>query len=706
MEDHSAIYKEETYELLAELETSLLELERTPDDGELIDQVFRSMHTIKGSGAMFGFENIAAFTHEIESVFDQVRDREIPVSKKLIDLTLAACDLIKKMVEGESGDAEQEQQIVRSFQEMNPVSDISLSDGKSRLPAGETDDDGTEHLYRIRFRPETDFFRNGSNPLPLLEELQAMGICEIIIHKNNIPFLADMEPETCYIYWDIFLSTGEGINAVRDVFIFAEDNCSLDIRVIDSCDGGASGIRDKKIGEILLEQGDITSDMIQKALNGQRRVGEMLLESKAIDPDTLNAALLEQKHIRDAGWKRRHQAPGSSLRVPAEKLDTLVNLVGELVTVQARLTRRASFDRDRELTAISEEVERLSAELRDNTMNIRMLPVGSTFRKFRRLIHDLSNELGKEVNVQTEGEETELDKTVIEQLNDPLVHIIRNALDHGIEIPEIREARGKPRQGNLFLRAERSGSDVLIRIADDGAGIDPEVIRNRAMEKGLISPESEYTENEILSMIFLPGFSTVRQVSGVSGRGVGMDVVRRRVENLRGTAEIESKKNAGTTVTLKLPLTLAIADGLLVQVGKGKYVLPLLSVEECLELRRAEADKARERSMIPFRGEIISYISLREQFRADNAAPDIEKVVVMESGKRRVGLGVDKVIGQHQTVIKTLGKFYKNIKTMSGATILGDGSVALIPDVDQLVRKAQEKFADTGEWDPGPAFGE
>lgn len=446
--------------------------------------------------------------------------------------------------------------------------------------------------------------------------------------------------------------------------------------------------------------------MIQKALNGQRRVGEMLLESKAIDPDTLNAALLEQKHIRDAGWKRRHQAPGSSLRVPAEKLDTLVNLVGELVTVQARLTRRASFDRDRELTAISEEVERLSAELRDNTMNIRMLPVGSTFRKFRRLIHDLSNELGKEVNVQTEGEETELDKTVIEQLNDPLVHIIRNALDHGIEIPEIREARGKPRQGNLFLRAERSGSDVLIRIADDGAGIDPEVIRNRAMEKGLISPESEYTENEILSMIFLPGFSTVRQVSGVSGRGVGMDVVRRRVENLRGTAEIESKKNAGTTVTLKLPLTLAIADGLLVQVGKGKYVLPLLSVEECLELRRAEADKARERSMIPFRGEIISYISLREQFRADNAAPDIEKVVVMESGKRRVGLGVDKVIGQHQTVIKTLGKFYKNIKTMSGATILGDGSVALIPDVDQLVRKAQEKFADTGEWDPGPAFGE
>ncbi|MGE0086488.1 MAG: chemotaxis protein CheA [Desulfococcaceae bacterium] len=690
MEDHKTVYKEETFELLTELETSLLELEDTPENTGLIDQVFRCMHTIKGSGAMFGFEDIAAFTHEIETVYDLVRDGKIPVSKKLIELTLASCDLIKKMLEGEYADESEEKKIVRFFQELLPVSEIPSPSLSQDIFIGTDECGGRESLYRIRFRPDPDIFRNGTSPLLLIEDLRTLGSCETVIHQSGIPPLKDLDPELCYLYWDIFLSTAGGINAIRDVFIFAEDKCGLDIQVIDRDDFSETGFRDKKIGEILVERGDISPQDVAKVLSGQRRVGEMLIDSKTIDPETLTAALTEQKHIREAGQRRDNMVSASSIRVSAEKLDILMNLVGEMVTVQARLTRRASLVDDSELTSVSEEVERLCAELRDNAMSIRMLPVGSAFRKFRRLIHDLSTELGKEVNVKTEGEETELDKTVLEQISDPLVHIIRNSLDHGIELPDVRSARGKPRHGTISLAAEHSGSDVLIRISDDGAGIDPEIIAAKAVEKGLIDRESVFTEKEIFSFLFMPGFSTAKQVSDVSGRGVGMDVVRRRVENLRGSAEISSEKGKGTTVTLRLPLTLAIADGLLIRVGEGEYVLPLLSVEECMELPRREADKARERSIISFRGEIISYISLREVFRTGGKPPDIERVVVMETGGRRVGLGVDMVIGQHQTVIKSLGKFYKNIKTMSGATIMGDGSVALLIDVDQIVHSAHE----------------
>jgi two-component system chemotaxis sensor kinase CheA len=367
--------------------------------------------------------------------------------------------------------------------------------------------------------------------------------------------------------------------------------------------------------------------------------------------------------------------------------------VGELVTVQARLTRKASIAEDPELTAIAEEVERLSADLRDNTMNIRMLPVGNTFRRFRRLVHDLCLELGKEVNVATEGEETELDKTVIEQLNDPLVHIIRNAVDHDIELPGVREAAGKPRQGTLRLSAEHSGPDVVIRISGDGAGIDLAAVRARAAEKGLIPADADLDRKELCNLIFTPGFSTAKSVSGVSGRGVGMDVVKRRVESLRGSVEIDSQTGRGATVTLRLPLTLAISDGLLVRVGGDYFILPLLAVEECLELERAAADRAQDRNVLEVRGEFISYLGLRELFESDGEPPDIQRVVVIKAAGQLIGLGVDHVVGQHQTVIKTLGRMYRDVKSMSGATILGDGTVALILDVDRMVEAAQAREA-------------
>ncbi|MDM8535503.1 chemotaxis protein CheA [Desulfobacterales bacterium HSG17] len=693
MDDHKEIYKEEAYELLAELESSLIELENVPDDEDLIAQVFRSMHTIKGSGAMFGFDNIAAFTHEIETVFDLVRDGKIKVSKNLLKLTLSACDQIKIMVDEDDIDESKERELVSAFQKMIPaehktsvskkpnISDISISSIND-----ESEDYDTQDLiYRIRFQPDSYLFNTGTNPVILLNELQSLGQCQVMAQQKNIPVLSKITPEKCYLHWDIIICTSEGIQAIRDIFIFVEDYCKLDIQIIYHGKFPSDELEKKKIGQILIERGDVSAEEIKKVIQGHKRVGEMLIDAQSIDSETLESALTEQQHIREISRKRQNITSSSSIRVPAEKLDGLVDLVGELVTVQARLTRMASIEKNSELTSISEAVEYLSAELRDHTMNIRMLPVGQTFRKFKRLIFDLSNELNKEIFVITEGEETELDKTVLDQLNDPLMHIIRNAIDHGIETPEIRKAKGKTRQGTIRLSAEHSGSDVLISISEDGAGLNTEAIRAKAVEKKLFAPDAQLSEKDIHALIFAPGFSTARQVSGVSGRGVGMDVVRRSVENLRGSIEIQSKKDKGTIVTLKLPLTLAIADGLLVKVSKNYYVLPLLSVEECLELSRQDADKARERNIIQFRGELISYVSLHERFQIEDDLPEIEKVVVINTHGRQVGFGVDRVLGQHQTVIKNLGYFYKDIKTMSGATILGDGTVALILDVNRII---------------------
>lgn len=691
MEDHRNVYREEAFDLLTDLESSMLELEQMPEDMDLIGHVFRCLHTIKGSGAMFGFDDIAAFTHEIETVYDRVRDGKLAVSKKMVDQTLAACDLIKKMVSGDAVNAEEERAIVRSFQEMLPETE---PDRESEPEEDFYDDDDVQKpraIYRIGFKPAPDIFTTGTNPLLLIDELRTFGQCEVIAHLGKIPSLDKLAAESCYFSWDIFLSTLESINAIRDVFIFVEDHCSLDIRILDSGESVQARDMDKRLGEILVEQGAVSPDIIEKVLKGKKRVGEMLLDAKAVDHDTLQSALVEQQHLREADRRRKSLVYSSSIRVAAEKLDALVDLAGELVTVQARLTRKAAIQQDPDLTAIAEEVERLSAEMRDSTMNIRMLPVGNTFRKFKRLIHDLSNDLGKEVVVVTEGEETELDKNVLEQLNDPLIHILRNAIDHDIEAPDVREAKGKPRQGTIRLEAEHAGSDVLIRISGDGAGLDTDAIFAKAVEKGLIPPDAEIDEKEIHSLIFTPGFSTAKRVSGVSGRGVGMDVVKRRVESLRGTVEIHSARNVGATLTMKLPLTLAIADGLLVRIGEEDYILPLLAVEECVELNRKEADKARERQMMNVRGELISFVSLRDLFKITGNPPDIEKVVIVESNGDRVGFAVDVVIGQHQTVIKGLGKFYKDIRHMSGATIQGDGTVALILDVAQIVRSVQNE---------------
>ncbi len=693
MDQYREAFIEEAYELLAELESTLLELEQAPDDTELIGRVFRAMHTIKGSGAMFGFNDISTFTHEVETVYDLVRNGSIKVTKDIIDLTLVACDQIKQMVDGGDVDEFETHKIVQSFKDMlskddevSPAVSVVLPDsgGKTSVPENES------VPYRILFRPDRDIFRNGTNPILLLDELRDLGEATVIAYLQDIPRLNELEPESCYVYWDIILRSEYGVNSIKDVFIFVEDECELSIDVLDDQSLRDGDIKIKKLGEILIERGEISGEDLHDILNTQKRVGELLVEKKGVPQATVESALAEQQQLSRTRKDTQDKAVASSVRVPAEKLDTLVDLVGELVTVQARLSQDPASLGESEIISISEELDHLTAELRDNTMGIRMLPIGSTFARFKRLVRDLSKELGKKIELKTDGAETELDKTIIEKLNDPLVHLIRNSIDHGIELPDDRVAAGKPATGTILLTAAHRGADVMISIDDDGKGLDPEAIRAKAVERGIVAPDAELSESEIFSQIFAAGFSTAEKVTDVSGRGVGMDVVKRSIESLRGAIEMSSRKGEGSTVTMKLPLTLAIIDGLMVRIGDGDYVFPLSSVEECVELSRAEADRAKMRKMMDLRGSMTSYFSLRELFDVKSELPAYEKIVIVELNGRKVGFGVDLVIGQHQTVLKTLGEYYKDVEGVSGATIKGDGSVALMLDVNMLVRSVAQ----------------
>jgi len=693
---HRQAFKEEAYELLSELESSLLELEEGPDDSDLIGRVFRAMHTIKGSGSMFGFDDIAHFTHEVETIFDMVRNGKLQVTKTLVNLTLSARDQIKSMLDNSDGgggaDLAESGRIIAGLRALAsleaPVAAQAQTEAKHR--AAGTD---ARVTYRVRFQPNPEIFSCGSNPLNLLAELRDLGPCNVVAQTAALPALEDMDPELCYILWDVVLTTDQGLNAIRDVFIFVEDDCVLSIDKIAEYDEASGPENHQKLGEIMRDRGDISAEEMAAVLAKQQRFGELAVANGLVTEDKVESALVEQRHVQAVRQEKQNADAGNSIRVPAERLDVLVNLVGELVTVQARLSQTAAGRADAELVAIAEEVERLTGELRDSALNIRMLPIGSTFSKFKRLVRDLSGELGKEIEMTTDGAETELDKTVIERLNDPLVHLIRNSIDHGVELPEVRIAAGKPRFGTVHLSAVHSGDSVLITIKDDGAGLDKEAIRAKAVERGLISASAELPEKELFAQIFAPGFSTAKKVSSVSGRGVGMDVVKRAIDQLRGTIELASVHGEGTRIMVRIPLTLAIIESLLVRIGGDFYMLPLSMVDECVELTREDVARAHGRNLANVRDHLVPYIPLRERFLIPGAVPDIEQIVITQVNGVRVGFVVDQVIGEHQTVIKSLGRAYKNAEGISGATILGDGSVALILDVPQLVQSVEAEAA-------------
>lgn len=688
-------FYEEANDLLSELETALLELEETPDDQDLIDRIFRAMHTIKGSGAMFGFDDIAAFTHDVENLFEYVRDGKLSVSRQILDLTLKSKDHINYLLDisqtGEQADLENAKELTTQLKALIPDAQSQDEAPQAPTPADlpEGEEASASVTYRVRFKPEPDIFLSGSNPIGLIEELCELGYAQVFPHLENIPTLDDIDPESFHMWWDIILTTTEGEDAIRDVFLFVEDDCELVIKLIDQ-----SGLIEgqdtyKKLGEILVERGDITQQDLKKILEEKQLLGTMLTNAGVVSEEKVQSALAEQQAVQQIREKktaaRQPREVVSSIRVAADKLDYLVDLVGELVIVQAQISQLVSERNDQTMLPIAEELERLSDELRDSTLGIRMLPIGTTFSKFRRLVRDLSSDLGKEIELTTEGAETELDKTVIERLNDPLVHLLRNSIDHGVEIPADRKEKGKSPVGSILLVAEHSGGEVHIRIKDDGKGLDAEAIREKAIERGLITADQELSEKEIFANIFLPGFSTAKAITNVSGRGVGLDVVKKSIEELRGSIEIDSKVGVGTTFTIKLPLTLAIIEGLQVVIGDEFFVIPLSLVEECVELASQTDEKSNEQ-ILNLRGEIVPYIRLRDWFEVPGDAPQIEQIVVVGVQGARIGLVVDNVIGEHQTVIKSLGKVYKDVEGISGATIKGDGTMALIIDIPQLIQ--------------------
>jgi len=633
-------FRHESQELLEQLEQALLDLEHRQGDMELIDSAFRALHTIKGSGAMFGFDAVAAFTHHVENAFDEVRKGKLVASSELVALALAAKDQLRILLERPAeADAAAQAAILAGFH--------AIVQGGAAAPANviaPAADGAAAQGWRISIRLARNAMAMGTNPLLLLDELRALGPARVTALADDVPPLEELDPTDCHIAWQVELGAPCTRAAVEEVFMFVIDEMTLELTPL-----GAAAPPP---------------------------------EATATAPPPTPAA------TPTAPTQATKSAPpGDSVRVPAGKLDELMDRVGELVIAQSRLRQVAGASHDVQLRAVAEEIERLSLELRDTTMGIRTVPIGQLFGRFRRLVHDLCRDLGKEVELVMQGEETELDKTVIERLNDPLVHLIRNALDHGLERPE--ERGEKPRRGRLLLSARHAGAQVRVSIREDGRGLDRARIRARAEERGLVAPEQVLTDQEVFQLIFEPGFSTAATVTNLSGRGVGMDVVKRTIEALRGSIEVSSTPGAGTDVTLCLPLTLAIIDGLLVRVGEGRYVIPLTAVEECVELDAdAEAGGARC-NFLNLRGSLIPFLRLNEVFGTPRDPEKLKKAVIVSAGDQRVGLVVDQVIGDHQTVIKSLSKLHADVEMFSGATILGDGSVALILDIAPLVAFGQ-----------------
>lgn len=617
-------FLQEAEELLGDIEQSALALGTEPS-AETINSLFRAFHTLKGSGSMCGLTAVADFAHHVESLLDGVRERRVPVTQELTDVLLAAADRIKRMLA--SGQGGEPADAESGEQLIRRIAEVERETNGATLSC-ETE----ERCWIVRFRPEPSYLACGGNPALLARDLKALGDCAVECHTDDVPLLEGIQPDLCYLRWTFTVRTAAGENAIRDVFLFAE--------------------------------------------------GEYRIEPAALEQKTPAAPAVGGDAIGKAVGRE------STVRVPAARLDRLVNLLGELVMNQSRLTQAAALLGAPELANPVQEIERLVAALRDDVLGIRMLPIGTIFGRFRRVVHDLSAELGKQVELTTEGGETELDKSILDQLAEPLVHLLRNALDHGIEPPEERARNGKPDCGRLRLAAQHTGSAVVIRIEDDGRGLDRAAVRAKAIEKQLIAPDAVLSDKEIVNLVLSPGFSTARSVTSVSGRGVGMDAVKRQIDALRGSIAIESEPGKGCRISLTLPLTLAIIEGLVVQVGSDQFIIPMAAITENVELSREQRGRNNGRNVIAVRGELVSYIDLRETFATGGEPPAMEKIVIVRHEEQRVGLVVDRVLGTHQTVIQSLGRFLRQVSVVSGATIMGDGRVALILDVAAVVRFA------------------
>lgn len=669
-------YVEEARDFLVELEKGLLELERKPDNRGVVEQIFRIMHTLKGNSAMFGFDLIDELTHQLETIYDLIRSEQLKVSKSILDLTLHAVDHVGKLLEDPDGADSilmgRHQEILKAIRAVTGEGqpDEAKISSQGSGPASPRAGNAT---WYIHFHPGSGVLKNGTNPLYLVEDFQELGSFLVIPDLKGIPALEEMDPELSYCGWEIILSTDQDEDAINELFIFVEDDCSIDVQELAPIDLlSQEGFTDK--ARNILNDGK--GEHLQALRKEVEKCFSTPKEEAASDKATQTKASVS------SGTQKKNTI--SSIRVSSEKLDELMNLVSELVTNQASLTLVSEKSQLPEIISIAENMEKITRQLRESTFDICLIPLDTITTRFHRLVRDLSGELDKEVEFFTDGTDTELDKNMIEGLADPLMHIIRNSMDHGIESREIRESMGKAPMGKIRLSSFYSGMNVYIRVNDDGAGIDPEKLRRKAIERNLITEDTQLSRKEIYDLILLPGFSTAGKVTDVSGRGVGMDVVKRKIEDLRGSVEIESELGKGSTITIKLPLTLSIIDGLLVTLDKTYFVIQLAVVDKIYDVATSMLGVSHNR-LIPLSGDMIPYVDLREDLNMEGEPPPTTKVIVVRYNDLQVGLCVDEIVGEYQAVLKPLTRLFRKQELISGATILGDGTVALVLDTNKII---------------------
>ena len=654
----------EAREQVESIEQLLLQLEDTPDDRGLLDALFRCAHTVKGSAGIFGLDAVVGFTHHVETLLDRLREGQLKLSPELSTLLLQCNDQIKALVDGAQDPQVAEdavagavrQQLILQLQACGHGLAGGATHSTHSIQTAEATPaaDPAAAQWQLSARFGADTFRNGMDPLTILRYVAGLGtIPTVTCDTAAVPALDELDPEQCQLGFDIVLQTAETQEAIEAAFSFVRDDCQLVITPPAAPDV-------PPLGHILQAEHGVNARVVDAALHQP---------SKARSASAAGAAP-DDKHF---------------IRVQADRLDAVINLLGELVIAGAGAQLLARQTKQRSLIEANTQIGRLIEEIRNGTLKLRMVPIGETFSRFRRVVRDTAAELGKDVALEVVGGETELDKSVVERIADPLMHLVRNGLDHGLETPAARLATGKPAQGKLTLSACHESGGILIRIQDDGRGISRDKVLARAWAHGIVEQGVVPADDEILKLIFEAGFSTAETITNLSGRGVGMDVVRRNIEALRGTVAIHSVAGSGSTIDIRLPLTLAIIDGFLVSVGPSKFIFPLDAVIEVIENRPTDtALDARGRGIVELRGQVLPVVCLRALYGLEGPAPERCSVVVVKSGTRRYGVRVDQLLGQHQTVIKPLGRMFRSLRGMSGSSILGNGEVALIFDANSL----------------------
>ena len=695
----------EAVEQTEAIESLLLELEQHPQDREMLDALFRCAHTVKGSAGIFGLGKVVEFTHHVETLLDQMRAGDIALTPDISTLLLQCNDQIKFLVataadaDADTEDMREERADLvvrlRALTESTPGPQ-AVAAAVQTTPSAPGGAAGT--VWTISARFGTEVFRNGMDPLSIARYLAGMGtVLRMHCGIDDVPALVNLDPEACHLSFRMELESAADRAQIVEAFSFVADDCELDISAPETPNQKlARAIEDipqtPRLGDMLVAVGAVSQEALSQVLLAQQqapvatpserpKLGSLLESQAGVAPEVVEAALGKQQKLREAGSSEE----GRYIRVQADRLDAVINLLGELVIASAGATLRARAAHDAGLLESNLAMNTLIEEIRNGTLGLRMVPVGETFSRFRRVVRDTASSLGKDVHFEIQGGDAELDKSMVEKIADPLMHLVRNSLDHGLEPPQERMAAGKPATGRLVLSAQHETGAILIRIEDDGRGINRERVLQRAWNRGLVEQGVVPPDDAIHMLIFEPGFSTAEQITNLSGRGVGMDVVRRNIEALRGTLKLNSRPGQGLQVDIRLPLTLAIIDGFLVGVGSSKFVLPLESVVEVIECGdSAHRADATGRYCVELRGAMLPVVRLRSLYDIEATAGERVSVVVVQSTRGNYGIEVDHLLGQQQTVIKPLGRLFRTLRGISGSSILGSGEVALILDVGAL----------------------